>query len=161
MPFITKVIIYTGIRVSELVRIRIVDVDLEKCQIEIALEKGKKSRKVSFPRSFREMLGMHILHMRKKGAEHLFESVRNRRYSQSGIRKMLERYRKICGMDGKISPHKFRHFLFTWMKKEGVEDEFILHYTSIKKQESIKLYADLALEHNHKIYEQKIKNFPL
>ena len=158
---ITKLMIYTGIRVSELVRIRIGDVDLEKCQIEISTENGKNSRRVSFPRSFRETLGMHILSMRKKGADHLFESVRNRCYSQAGIRKMLERYRKMCGMDGKISPHKFRHFLFTWMKKEGVEDEFILHYTSIKKQESIKLYADLAIEHNHKIYEEKIKNFPV
>ena len=158
---ITKVMIYTGIRVSELVRIKLDDVDLENCQIFIAPENSKKGRKVSFPKSFRDSLRMYVLEHRKKGGEHLFESVRNRGYSQSGIRRMLDKYGKKCGMDGKISPHKFRHFLFSWMKKAGVEDEFILHYSNIKKHQSIRLYSELALEHNHKIYEEKIKNFPI
>jgi len=55
-----KTLLYTGVRVSELVRIRIGDVDLDGCRIRIEQGKGKKDRYVPFPASFKETLALHI-----------------------------------------------------------------------------------------------------
>ncbi len=54
-----KTLLYTGVRVSELVSIRIGDVDLDRCRIRIEQGKGKKDRYVPFPASFKETLALH------------------------------------------------------------------------------------------------------
>jgi integrase len=45
-----KTLLYTGVRVSELVRIRLSDVDLNACRIRITQGKGGKDRGRPFPR---------------------------------------------------------------------------------------------------------------
>ena len=41
---IVKTFLYTGVRVSELIKIKLSDVDLDSCQIRIVSGKGKKDR---------------------------------------------------------------------------------------------------------------------
>jgi integrase len=69
-----KTLLYTGVRVAELVAIRIADVDLDACRIRITLGKGAKDRVVPFPHTFRETLALHIADRRKTGGAYLFES---------------------------------------------------------------------------------------
>jgi integrase/recombinase XerD len=47
---IIKTLLYTGARVSELIRLKISDVDLDRCQIKIVSGKGQKDRIVPFPK---------------------------------------------------------------------------------------------------------------
>jgi integrase/recombinase XerD len=54
-----KTLLYTGVRVSELVDIRLVDVDFDRCQIRINKGKGGKDRVVPFPSAFKETLALH------------------------------------------------------------------------------------------------------
>ena len=49
-----KTLLYTGVRVSELVRIRLGDVDLDGCRIRIEQGKGKKDRYVRSPQRSRK-----------------------------------------------------------------------------------------------------------
>src|SRR5215210_7722892 len=49
-----KTLLYTGIRVSELTRVQLRDVDLTRCQIRIHRGKGGKDRVVPFPNGFKE-----------------------------------------------------------------------------------------------------------
>lgn len=51
-----KILLYTGVRVNELVNIKLQDIDYDSCQIRINLGKGSKDRIVPFPVSFRETL---------------------------------------------------------------------------------------------------------
>jgi integrase/recombinase XerD len=54
-------------------------------------------------------------------AIYLFESARKHKYTDRGIRKMLARYAQAAGITRSVSPHKWRHFLFTWLKKQGID----------------------------------------
>ena len=111
-----KTLLYTGVRVAELVRIRIADVDLDACRIRITQGKGRKDRVVPFPAAFKETLALHIDGQRRIGAAYLFESSWKKPYSDRGVRKILARYTQAAGITASISPHKLRHFLFTWLK---------------------------------------------
>ena len=71
---IIKMLLYTGARVSELINIKLTDVDFNYCQIRINKGKGNKDRIVPFPQSFKELLAMHTDSMTKKHAVYLFES---------------------------------------------------------------------------------------
>jgi site-specific recombinase XerD len=52
---------------------------------------------------FRELLALHMQRMREKQATYLFESVRKRKYTDRGVRKMLERYAKTAGITRSMS----------------------------------------------------------
>jgi integrase/recombinase XerD len=110
---LVKTLLYTGVRVSELVNIQLTDVDVERCQIRINQGKGGKDRIVPFPTTFKEVLAMHIDRMREKQAVYLFESNRKHKYTDRGVRKPLSRYAEAAGLQRPISPHKFRHYLLT------------------------------------------------
>jgi integrase/recombinase XerD len=55
-----KLLFYTAVRVSELVRIKVTDVDLDGCQIFINRGKGARDRYILFPASFRLVLKSHL-----------------------------------------------------------------------------------------------------
>lgn len=156
---IIKTLLYTGIRVGELVKIKIEDVNLQDCTISVFND--TRDRKVPFPQSFKEVLAMHIEKLTKKGAAYLFESSWQQKYTERGIRKILMQYNKAAGMTRMISPHKLRNFLFTWMKKQNIEDAFLQPYSGHQHQQSLKRYSKLALTDAQKEYDKIIDKFPV
>lgn len=156
-----KTLFYTGVRVSELVGIRLEEVDVERCQIRITQGKGGKDRQVPFPHSFRELLALHMEQMRTKGAIYLFESVRKHKYTDRGVRKMLARYAVAAGITRSMSPHKWRHFLFTWLKKEGIDDALIQPYSGHATRQSLEIYSRLSLADAQSSYNQAMERFPI
>jgi len=158
---IIKTLMYTGVRVSELVHIKIEDVDFERCQIRINEGKGNKDRIVPFPESFRETLAMHTDKKERIGSVYLFESAFKRSYSDRGIRKIMAKYTKKAGITHPISPHKLRHFLFTWLKKQGVDDALIQPFSGHESRKSLEIYSKLSLADAQENYEDLIKRFPV
>jgi len=156
-----KTLMYTGIRVSELIRLKIQDVDFDRCQLRIVAGKGKKDRIVPFPKSFRETLALHVSNANKINQLSLFESSWKKPYSDRGVRKMLEKYSKTAGMQQTISPHKLRHFLFTWLKNQNVDDALIQPYSGHETRQSLEIYSKLSLSKAQEEYDDKIKNFPV
>lgn len=158
---IVKTLLYTGARVAELVSIRLSDVDFDRCQIRIQSGKGGKDRIVPFPATFKELLALHTTTMRSKGATHLFESSWKKPYTDRGIRKILERYATAAGLDKTVSPHKLRHFLFTWLKKQGIDDALIQPYSGHASRQSLEIYSRLSLAVAQEEYDQAIRKFPV
>lgn len=158
---IIKTLLYTGARVGELVNIKLDDVDLENCTIRINSGKGNKDRIVPFPHGFKEVLALHIERNREKRATQLFESSWGRGYSARGIRKIVTQYSKEAGMKRNLSPHKLRHFLFTWMKKKGIDDALIQPYSGHESRQSLEVYSKLSIREAQKEYEKAIKDFPI
>ncbi len=158
---IIKTLLYTGVRVGELVTIKLGDVDLINCNIRINKGKGNKDRVVPFPEGFKEVLALHIERNKEKKAVYLFESTWKKRYSVRGIRKIVTQYSKLADMSRSISPHKLRHFLFTWMKKQGIDDALIQPYSGHESRQSLEIYSKLSITEAQKEYEKAITNFPI
>lgn len=158
---ITKTLLYTGVRVAELVRILISDIDFDRCQIRINQGKGSKDRIVPFPESFKEVLAMHAQSITQKGGKYLFESSWKKSYTDRGIRKILAVYSKEAGMKHSISPHKLRHFLFTWLKKQGIEDALIQPFSGHESRQSLEIYSKLSIGDAQESYENVIAKFPI
>jgi integrase/recombinase XerD len=160
---IIKIMLYTGVRVGELVKIKINDVELKECQIRINSGKGNKDRFVPFPTSFRETLVTYIkgIKKEKKKIEYLFESNWNKAYSERGIRKILKIYTEQANISHTITPHKLRHFLFTWMKKQGIDDALIQPYSGHESRKSLEIYSKLSITDAQNMYNKVINNFPV
>jgi integrase/recombinase XerD len=156
-----KTLLYTGIRVSELIRVKISDVDFERCQIRINQGKGGKDRVVPFPMPFREILSMYVTQIQGKKAVCLFESSWKKAYSDRGIRKILMRYTKSAGIESSVSPHKLRHFLLTWLKKQGIDDALIQPYSGHESRQSLEIYSRLSIKEAQQEYNENIGKFPV
>ncbi len=139
-------------RVSELVTIRLADADLERCQIRICRGKGDKDCLVPFPFAFREPLGQHMQQMHVEQATYLFESSRRHKYSERGVRKMFATYAQRAGISRSLSPHKWRHFLFTWLKTRGIDDALIQPYSGHESRKSLEIYSRLSLTSAQDVY---------
>jgi integrase/recombinase XerD len=99
--------------------------------------------------------------MRTKGAIYLFESMRKHKYTDRGVRKMLARYAAQAGITRSMSPHKWRHFLFTWLKKEGIDDALIQPYSGHATRASLEIYSKLSLADAQPSYNQAMERFPI
>lgn len=74
---------------------------------------------------------------------------------------MLEKYSELAGMTNTISPHKLKHFLFTWLKNQGVDNALIQPYSSHETYASLEVYSKLSLSNAQDTYDEKIKDFPV
>ena len=162
---ILKTFLYTGIRVSELINVKLSDVDFRNCQIRISEGKGNKDRMVPFPDTFKEILSMHCKlntsNDIKYKRTYLFESSWKKKYTDRGIRKILAKYSKEAGFERNISPHKLRHFLFTWLKRNGIDDALIQPYSGHESRKSLEIYSKLSITDAQNEYNSVIKNFPI
>ena len=156
-----KLLLYTGVRVSELCNMHLSEVDFEQCQIKITAGKGHKDRLVPFPISFKEALAMHVQQLKARGADYLFESSWKKKYTERGVRKILARYSRAAGLTQTISPHKLRHFLLTWLKKQGIDDALIQPYSGHASRQALEIYSKLALSDAQREYNQVIGRFPI
>jgi integrase/recombinase XerD len=156
-----KTLLYTGARVFELVRIKIESVDLDSCQIRIERGKGGKDRIVPFPLQFRETLAAQMDKMKRLGAEYLFESSWKKPYSERGVRKLLSRYTKLAGIEHSISPHTLRHFLFRWLKSQGMDDALIQPFSGHESRKTLEIYSRLSLPDSQPEYNKLMRSFPV
>lgn len=158
---IIKTLLYTGARVSELINIQLDDIDFELYQIRINSGKGGKDRIVPFPANFKETLALYVDGLRHRRATFLFESSRKQKYSDRGIRKILAKYTQSTGLKHPLSPHKLRHFLFTWLKKQGIDDALIQPYSGHASRQSLEVYSHLTIKEAQQEYNQVIERFPV
>ena len=156
-----KILLYTGIRVQELVNLQMGDIDFDRCQIRINEGKGSKDRIVPFPQDFRETLMLFVNAEKAQGAMYLFESNRKKPFTTRGIRKILADYSAEAGIQQSMSPHKLRHFLFTWLKKQGIDDALIQPYSGHETRASLEIYSKLSLADAQEAYNEKINKFPI
>ena len=156
-----KTLLYTSVRVAELVAVRLDDVDLDAARIRITRGKGGKDRVVPFAQTFRETLALHIADRHKRGGAYLFESSWKKPCSTRGVRALLARYAADAGLAHNMPPHRLRHFLFTWLKTQGTDDALIQPYSGHVSRQSLEIYSRLALTDAQASYDQAIGRFPV
>jgi len=156
-----KTLLYTGAKVSEVVNMKIDDIDFDHCQIRILGTKGKKDRIVPFPTSFTEILAMHAEAIKRRKGEYLFESTWRKPYTERGVHKILTRYREAAGITNPLSPKQLRYFLIHWFKSQGLEEAFITKHAGDEVKQPIKRYKQLSNLEVKETYENAIGQFPI
>lgn len=108
-----------GLRVSEVVNMKIVDVDSSRMIINIIQGKGKKDRQVMLPAQLITILREYFKQYRPKA--YLFNGQSSLQYSSRSINEFLKAIAIKAGVDNKrIHAHLVRHCTFTHMLENGV-----------------------------------------
>lgn len=138
-----RLLFYTGVRVSELCRIRIEDVDLETCKIRIEQGKGSKDRYVLFGKFFATALRTHIAaHQRNRW---LFQTTRATKFSTRRVQQIVKKYAEDAGVQ--CTPHSFRHQCISWLTRHsGMADAELQLITGHARRETLAIYQHVALD---------------
>ena len=122
-----------GLRVSEIVNIKINNIDSDRMQVLIAGAKGKKDRYVNLPESVLELLRLYYRAYKPK--EWLFEGQYGGAYSARSVQAVFKRSMKKAGIQKQIGIHGLRHSYATHLLESGADLRFIqqlLGHHSIK-----------------------------
>jgi integrase/recombinase XerD len=121
-----EVLYSTGIRIGELIRLRVQDITLSEGTIFIHAGKGQKDRVVPVGATACRYLKEYIEQIRPKFREaattdYVFFNKMGRLPGKSGIGNKLHLYAMRAGIEKRITVHTFRHTLATEMLKGGAD----------------------------------------
>ena len=150
-----KLLFYTAVRVRELVRIQIDDVDLEHCRIFIQQGKGPKDRYILFPASFRLVLRSHMKAHPEN--QYLFESTRRALFTTRRIQQIVQSYRVRAGLTQPVHPHLFRHQMLTYLTAQGLSDAQLQLISGHASKKSLEVYQHLSLEAVEDAYQAAVR----
>lgn len=73
------------------------------------------------------------------------------------IRKILELYTKLLGIADIVAPHKLQHFLFTWLKKQNIDNALIQPYFEHENRQFLEIR--LSIVEAQQEYNKRISKF--
>lgn len=158
---ILEILYGTGVRVSELVNIKINDIDFNNNSIKVR-GKGNKDRYVFYGKYCKEAINNYIKNGRisllnGQTCDYLLLNRFGKNISVVSIRKILNEIINKCSLDIKISPHVLRHTFATHLLNEGAD---IMHVKELLGHSSLSTTSIYTHVTNEKIKEVYYKTHP-
>jgi len=145
----------TGVRVGELISIKVKDIDLGRRNI-IILGKGNKERFVTYGEYCEEALKNYLkdgyLQLNVNQSESLFLNQKGGDLTERGVRYILDQLIQKTSIHKKISPHMIRHSFATHLLNQGCD---LLTVQKLLGHESIKatqIYTHVTTDRLKEVY---------
>jgi integrase/recombinase XerD len=156
-----EILYSTGMRVSELLNLRITDVDMRVGCVR-CIGKGDKERLVPIGRKAIEAIQQYLAHGRPKFARPsaqpphsqvlLLTSI-GRRLSRVSIWKIMHDYGVRLGLRGRLTPHKLRHSFATHLLERGADLRSVQLMLGHADISTTQIYTHVVEERLKEIYK--------
>ena len=153
---ILEMLYATGVRVGELVSIKVSDINFSSRTILI-LGKGNKERIVPYGDYCEEILKLYLkdgyLSLNNQNSPYLFLNARGGRLTERGVRYLLEEIIKKTSVQKNISPHMIRHSFATHLLNQGCD---LMTVQKLLGHESIKatqIYTHVTTDRLRSVYQ--------
>lgn len=154
---ILEMLYATGVRVGELVLIKIQDIDKYNNSIRI-LGKGSKERMVFYGSFCEDILDIYLNDgrlklLKGKESEYLFINKNGSVLSTRYVRKMIDNVVRKCEINYNISPHTLRHTFATDMLNAGADLVSVKELLGHSSLNTTSIYTHVTNEQIKKVYE--------
>ncbi len=125
-----------GLRIGELINLKLIDIDSKRMCIKISNAKGAKDRIVPLPINVLNLLRRYYKVYLPK--TYLFNGIDGGKYTAISVRNVLKRSTRHAGLRKNVTPHMLRHSYATHMLENGTDIRYIqaiLGHNSIKTTE--------------------------
>lgn len=153
--FVLELLYSTGIRVSELINIKLSDINIHNNEIRI-LGKGSKERIVLFGKVCRDKMEFYLKESRvfldKHKSEYLILNKNGNKITTRYIEKMV---RDVClrsGIKGDVTPHTLRHTFATHMLNEGADLKTVQELLGHSDLSATGIYTHVSNERLRQVY---------
>jgi integrase/recombinase XerD len=126
-----------GLRVSEIVNLKIVDIGSERMLIHIKNAKGRKDRIVPLSETVLKLLREYFKEYKPK--EYLFNGQNSLQYSVGSCQKIYKKY-----IDSNSSIHTLRHSSFTNLLEKGTDLRIIQKIAGHSSSKTTEIYTHVS-----------------
>lgn len=138
---ILQVIYSSGLRISELINLRIEDVRSKEGYLFIKGAKGKKDRRTILSKHLLELLRTY--YRKEKPSYWLFEGQGGGKYSVSSIQKIFRRAATTSNISPWATPHTLRHSFATHLLQQGVNLRYIQSMLGHSSSKTTEIYTHI------------------
>lgn len=140
---IVELLYSAGLRRSELLNLRLEDIDSERMTISITQGKGKKDRLTLLSRRMLEDLRLY--YRQYKPEKYLFEGMKGGKYSSTSVSKIIKRSAKDANIHKRITPHMLRHSFATHLLESGTDLRYIQTLLGHNSSRTTEVYTHVAV----------------
>ena len=146
----------SGLRVSELVRLNLEQVNLDTREIRV-LGKGSKERMVLMGKPAAEALTAYLNQGRpellgKKKTSALLLNRYGERLTERSVQSILEEYANIIGIEKRVHPHMLRHTFATHLLDGGADLRVVQELLGHASLSSTQIYTHVSKSQAKKVY---------
>ncbi len=153
-----EVMYASGLRVSELIGLRMTDARL-KDEFILCRGKGSKERIVPMGKSAVAAIGRYLEKARpefasKKNAEALFLTRRGGPFTRQGFWKVLKGHARAAGLQEKVHPHVLRHSFATHLLDHGADLRSVQMMLGHSQITTTQIYTHVSRDRLRRVYDK-------
>jgi len=133
-----------GLRISELINLKIKDIDSNRMQIRIEQGKGKKDRYTLLGQKTLEVLRSYVKQYQPR--EWLFEGVNYGPFSETSIKKALKTALEKTKITKHVTPHTLRHSFATHLLESGTDLRYIQSLLGHQSTKTTEIYTHITVK---------------
>jgi len=156
---IIELLYASGMRISELVNLKVSDLDLGQNEV-LVYGKGAKERIVligSFAKQYLQRYmdkGRNHLLKGKTTLKYVFINKNSGKLTSRSIERMIKGYAKVAGITKKVTPHTLRHSFATHLLEGGADLKVVQELLGHSSLSTTQIYTHLTKEKLKKIYDK-------
>ena len=132
----------SGLRIGELLALKLEDIDSKRMLVRVNLGKGKRDRLTLL--SDKVLIDLRIYFKEYRPKNWLFESPGGQALSSSSVRKIIKKAANIAGIKKHINPHMLRHSFATHLLEAGTDLRYIQTLLGHKSSKTTEIYTHVA-----------------
>ena len=136
------VIYSAGLRLGEVLNLKIEDIDSEAMRVHIQQAKGKKDRYVML--SDKALIVLRKYYQKYKPKEYVFEGAKGGKYSPKSVQNVLKAGIKKAGIKKHVTVHSLRHSFATHLLDDGNNIRYIQKLLGHKRLETTQIYTQVS-----------------
>lgn len=147
-----------GLRISELLGLKIVDLDMDNGLVNV-IGKGNKQRIVPFGKKAARAIDEYIANgrpsiIKEKSSPFLVLNVRGKKLTRMGFLKILRKYRIKSGVKKRVTPHMFRHSFATHLLEAGADLRAVQELLGHADISTTQIYTHVDREYLKEVYRE-------
>lgn len=134
-----------GLRLNELLSLRLEDIDSERMLVKIVNGKGQKDRMVMLSPMLLEAVRLYYKTYKPK--KYLIEGQKGGHYSEKSVQNIVKKAAMAAGIQKKVTPHVLRHSFATHLLENGTDVRYIqalLGHNSIRTTQIYTHITDMS-----------------
>lgn len=153
---IIHLLLDTGVRVSELVNIKVRDIDVEERIIKV-FGKGSKERFVFFTSKTKELLINYFIKRKEKAiTDNLLINYKGEKLTERSVQKIIKLVGEKIGLD--IHPHLLRHTFATDLLNKGADIRMIQELLGHENLDTTQIYTHVSNSRVKEVYDDSHSN---